>query len=148
LIKIASQLILFFFAIFSVKNSYISNTKLWFHFNYLFKLLADANYHKILNFENINLLKNFQASVKCIKVLFLHIKITEIQICLFLVMQHKQVYIFIRHEWLRILDETLKIVDFWCVSWLTDNSPHCRMASKSPNTVESSPRIKSLSTGR
>jgi hypothetical protein len=42
LIKIASQLILFF-AIFSVKNSYISNTKLWFHFNYLFKLLADAN---------------------------------------------------------------------------------------------------------
>jgi hypothetical protein len=107
-------------AIFSVKNSYISNTKLWFHFNYLFKLLADAIYHKILNFENINLLKNFQASVKCIKVLFLHIKITEIQICYFL-----------------LLDKTLKIVDFWCVSWLTDNSLHCRMASKSPNVVPS-----------
>jgi hypothetical protein len=39
-ILIASQLILFFFAIFSVKNSYVSNIKLWFHFNYLFKLLS------------------------------------------------------------------------------------------------------------
>ena len=37
---------------------------------------------------------NFQGTVKCIKVLFLHIKITEIQICPFPVMYHKQVYIF------------------------------------------------------
>ena len=58
--KIASQLILFFFAIFSVKNSYICNTKLWFHFNYLFKLLADAKSQNI-KFWKIILLTNFQS---------------------------------------------------------------------------------------
>ena len=42
-------------------------------FQLFLKLLADANITKVL---------------------FLHIKITEIQICTFSVMQHKQVYIF------------------------------------------------------
>ena len=54
-----------------------------------------------IKFENIILLTNFQGTVKCIKVLFLHIKITEIQICPFPVMQHKQVYIYlpVDHLW-------------------------------------------------
>ena len=39
-----------------------------------------------IKFENIILLKIFQGTVKCIKVLFLHIKITEIKICPFPVM--------------------------------------------------------------
>ena len=52
---------------------------------FFFKLLADT-YHQILNLENILLLTNFQGTVKCIEILFLHIKITEIQICTFPVM--------------------------------------------------------------
>ena len=96
MIKIASQLILFFFAIFSVKNSYISNTKLWFHFNYLFKLLADANYHKILKILfywqifklQLNVLKSFFYTSKSLKSKYDHFLLCNTNRCIYLPVDH------------------------------------------------------------
>jgi hypothetical protein len=96
--KIASQLILFFFAIFSVKNSYICNTKLWFHFNYLFKLLADANItkYKILKIlfywqsfnVQLNVLKSFFYTSKSLKSKYAHFLLYNTNRCIYLPVDH------------------------------------------------------------
>ena len=57
--------------------------------------MADAN-HKILNFKNILLLTNFQGTVKCIEVLFLHIKITEDETQ----QMYMYMYLPVEHMWL------------------------------------------------